>query len=327
MTSEFVNLFVGGRKYGAKLALAHQYMGQLDLPGLAVNRRGVVTAGTIVSFHTTPYDAAEVASCYAQLEKTWARDNLVANVAQELEHHANEAVKKFALRHVDPLIQGSRSHDTGYQRSEWDFGWGTHTFRPEDVRRALALLNELLYEAQKNGHVSDSQREAVVEAIAAVSYYPYQREEVDKRQLSADLSTVLNALVAVPIVEHQSAGGRTVATQLPSLPSRTAFVKVGERVYHMETYPLPGGVDEKQAKKRQDTLLRQMHGEYCSTRAAVDERILSSPCRQEEKPPRQQTDEGKPKSPPSGQAEPKQPMAHPPPPKLGRRSPPKRPEL
>ncbi|MFJ9868075.1 type IV secretory system conjugative DNA transfer family protein [Streptomyces sp. NPDC101165] len=61
VTSDFVKLFVGGRKYGAKLVLAHQYMNQLDQPGLDVNRRGVLTARNIVCFHSTPHDAVEVA--------------------------------------------------------------------------------------------------------------------------------------------------------------------------------------------------------------------------------------------------------------------------
>ncbi|MFC9883128.1 hypothetical protein ACFVJW_26580 [Streptomyces libani] len=314
VTSEFVRLFVGGRKYGAQLVLAHQYMGQLDLPGINVNRRGVLTARTVVSFHTTPYDAVEVSPLYAQLEKNWARDNLVVDVAAALERHPVEAVKKFALRHVKPLIQGSRLQGGGYP-TELDFGWGTHRFRPEDARHALTLLNEILYAAERNGHVSDIQRDAVVEAIADVSRYPYLLEDPDKTRLDADLSTVLTALNADPIVEYQPVGGRTVATQLPALPSRVAFAKVGERVYHMETLILPEGVDEYDAQEREDSLLRQTHREYCSTRAAVDEQILSSPCRKQERP----SDTPRPQPPIQGPAQ-KAEESSSKPPSIGRRS-------
>jgi hypothetical protein len=283
VTSEFVKLFVGGRKYGAKLALAHQYTNQLDLPGLEMNRRGVLTARTVVSFHTTPYDAIEVAPLYAQLERTWARDNLVADVAEALERHSVEAVKKFALRHVDPLIQGSRMQDTGGYRPSLDFGWGNERFSPEAARYALAQLNDLLYEAERNGHVSDNRRAAVVRAMTDVpEYFHYEEDAAEmQRQLDTDVSNVLSALIADPLVEYQPAGGRTVATQLPSLPSRTAFVKTGSQVYHIETYSLPQVVDQDEAEERTESLLQQTHREYCSPRAIVDEQTRNSSCRRE----------------------------------------------
>ncbi|MEU5301765.1 hypothetical protein ACH4YO_23420 [Streptomyces noursei] len=319
VTSEFVRLFVGGRKYGAKLVLAHQYMGQLDLPGLDVNRRGVLTARTVVSFHTTPYDAAEVAPLYAQLEKNWARENLVADVAAALERHPVEAVKKFALRHVAPLIQGARLQGNGYP-VKLDFGWGTQTFRPENARRALTLLNDLLYEAQRSGRTSDRQRRAVVQAIADVPSYG-SPDEAEKLRLDADLSAVIAALIAEPIVEYQPVGSRTVATQLPSLPPRTAFVKAGEWAHHMETFPLPQGVDAKAARERVESLMRQTHREYCSTQTAVDEQILNSPCRQNEPTPATV----KPPPPMRGPVQAQEPQRPAKPPPIGRRSP-KRPD-
>ncbi|MFD9030112.1 hypothetical protein ACFVZW_02930 [Streptomyces sp. NPDC059567] len=281
VTSDFVKLFVGGRKYGAKLALAHQYTNQLDLPGLESNRRGVLTARTVVSFHTTPYDAVEVAPLYAQLEMTWARDNLVADVAEALERHPVEAVKKFALRHVDPLIQASRMQDSGY-RPSLDFGWGHHPFNPEQARSALSQLNELLYEAQRDGRASDSKRVAVVDAVLEVPrYFHPEDSEGIKAQLDSDLSAVLTALIADPLVEYRSVGGRSVATQLPSLPPRSAFAKSGSQAYHIETYPLPQAVDQDEAQEREEGLLRQTHYDYCSPRSAVDEQIRNSPCRRE----------------------------------------------
>ncbi|MFD9978178.1 hypothetical protein ACFWZR_28450 [Streptomyces sp. NPDC059017] len=279
VTSEFVKLFVGGRKYGAKLVLAHQYINQLDLPGLEANRRGVLTARTVVSFHTTPHDGVEVAPLYAQLEKIWSRDNLVADVAEVLERHPVEAVKKFALRHVEPLIQASRMQQLG----SLDFGWGHQRFDPEDARTALAQLNNLLYEAQRDGRSSDSQRAAVVEAIIDTPYSLRYEEGFEgmKRQFDADLSAVIAALIADPLVQHQPAGGRMVATQLPSLPSRSAFVKTGPQVYQMETYPLPQSVSQDEAEEREGIFLRQTHHEYCSPKATVDEQISHSPCRRE----------------------------------------------
>ncbi|MFJ9643229.1 hypothetical protein [Streptomyces sp. NPDC101206] len=328
VTSEFVKLFVGGRKYGAKLVLAHQYMNQLDLPGLEANRRGVLTARTVVSFHTTPHDAGEVAPLYAQLEKVWSRDNLVADVVEVLKRHPVEAVKKFALHHVDPLIQASRTQNI----VRLDFGWGSFRFNPENARSALSQLNELLYEAQRDGRISDRQHVAVVDSIMDISWELKYEEDFEglKRKFEADLSAVLSALIADPLVQPQ-APGRTVATQLPSLPSRTAFVKTGPRAYQVETYPLPQPVDQEWAEEREESLLWQTHREYCSPKATVDEQISNSPCRQE---PRKEGSPEKAKPPPSkidpaqasardhgGQTVQHQQQTRPP--SIGRRSPPR----
>ncbi|MGW2954818.1 hypothetical protein [Streptomyces eurythermus] len=277
VTSEFVKLFVGGRKYRAKLALAHQYIDQLHVQGLEMNRRGVLTARTVVSFHTTPRDATEVAPLYAQLEKSWAGDDLVANVAEALERHSAETVKRFALRHVAPLIQGSRMQTVG----SLDFGWGDQRFDPEDARSALSQLNDLLYEAQRDGGASSSKRAAVVDAFMKTPrYLRYENDfESMKRHFDADLSAVITALIADPLVQHHPVGGRTVATQLPALPSRSAFAKIGSQAFHMETYPLPQAVSQANARRRDGKLLRQTHREYCSPSATVDEQIRNSPCR------------------------------------------------
>ncbi|MFF7080128.1 type IV secretion system DNA-binding domain-containing protein [Streptomyces lavendulae] len=287
VTSEFVKLFVGGRKHGAKLVLAHQYIDQLDLPGLVLNRSGVLTARTVVSFHTTPHDAAQVAPLFVQLEKIWARDNLVADVTEALKRHPVEVVKKFALRHVDPLIQASRMQNRG----TLDFGWGHQSFDPEEARSALSQLNNLLYEAERDGQVSSTRQAAVVEAVMdAPRYLRFQEGfEETKRQFDADLSDVISALIIDPLVQHQHTGGRTVASQLPSLPSRRAFVKTGPHTYQIETYPLPQAVSQDEAEDRREDLLHQTHLEYCSPKATVDEQILNSPCRQEsqgKEPPR-----------------------------------------
>ncbi|MEU0214333.1 hypothetical protein ABZ281_04145 [Streptomyces sp. NPDC006265] len=277
VTSEFVKLFVGGRKYGAKLVLAHQYTNQLDQPGLDMNRRGVLTARNVVSFHTTPHDATEVAPLFAPLEKTWGRDNLVADVADALGRHPVEAVKKFALRHVQPLIQAS-SHS---RNGSADFGWGEVSYySPLKIRHALALLNEFLYEAERDGRVSASKKEAFIEAVYSADCFPYGERDAAKVRLDVDLSSVTVALIDEPILERQLAtGAKEVVTLLPALPSRTAFVKAGERTYQMETYPLPGKVEQHPAQQREEALIEQTRREYCSTRDTVDERIATSPCR------------------------------------------------
>lgn len=325
VTSEFVKLFVGGRKYGAKLALAHQYTNQLDLPGLEANRRGVLTARTVVSFHTTPHDAVEVAPLYARLEESWGRQNLVANVAEALERHAVEAVKRFALRHVKPLIQASRMQQVG----SLDFGWGHHRFDPEDARSALSQLNDLLYEAQRDGRNDDTERAAVVDAVMETPLYLRFEEDFEKtkRRFDADLSAVIAALITDPLVEHQPAGGRAVVSTLPSLPSRHAFVKAGPQVYHIETCPLPPSVSEEEAHDREADLLRQTHREYCSHKDAVDEQINTSPCHQW--PPNQPHQAGK-QPPPvitdalsERRGKEHQPQSSRTPPPIGRRSPPK----
>ncbi|WP_336109790.1 hypothetical protein [Streptomyces sp. PTD9-10] len=217
VTSEFVKLFVGGRKYGAKLVLAHQYMNQLDQPGLDVNRRGILTARNVVAFHVTPHDATEVAPLFAQLEKKLNRPHLVADVASALEHHPAEVVKRFALRHVQPLIQGSRLGGRG----SLDFGWGDRHFAVSDVRRALVLLNELLYEAERDGRENPGKQRGFLEAMQETSCFPYGEDARNSALtgLEADLSSVVDALIDEPILERQIPGSEAgVETLLPVLP-------------------------------------------------------------------------------------------------------------
>ncbi|MEU9573730.1 hypothetical protein AB0D62_28465 [Streptomyces massasporeus] len=274
VTSEFVKLFVGGRKYGARLVLAHQYMSQLDQPGLDVNKRGVLTARNIVCFHTTPHDATEIAPLFAQLEKNWNRPNLVADVASALDHHPAETVKRFAMRHVQPLIQGSRMRSGGWM----DFGWGERHFDASDVRRVLAGLNELLYEAERDGYANSEKLDACIETMSEIAF-PYGDREAVAPGLRDDLLTVTSALIDEPILERPPVGSAgEVATELPSLRSRTAFIRTGEHARHMETYPLPDKVAGSVAKQREATLFEHTHFEYCSRRSVVDERIVNSPC-------------------------------------------------
>ncbi|MBB4984781.1 hypothetical protein [Streptomyces nymphaeiformis] len=346
VTNEFVKLFVGGRKYGAKLVLAHQYTNQLDQPGLDVNRRGVLTARNVVAFHTTPYDASEVAPLFAQLDQQ--TDNLVADVVASLERHPNEAVKQFGLRTASPLVNGSRlqlhrssateeepytivngrkmyysSHSARQvydttQYPQLDFGFGTVPFDPEDARQVRQQLNSLLYEAQKTGRINPSHESRFIEGMATLSHREDSHLRSDeKTRMEADLRVVIDALINEPLIERLSiTGGGEILTQLPALPSRTAFVKAGERTYQMETYPLPPEVDGSTARKRVVSLLERTRWKYCSTREEVDERIASSPCRH--------SGAGGQMQPPSGQSpkyEVKPPSPVPPQPPIRRRSP------
>lgn len=297
VTNDFVKLFVGARKYGARLVLAHQYIGQLAPEGLSANRDGVQTAGTVVSFQTTPADASAMAPHYRSLEKNWSRSNIRVDVAEALKEHPDESVKTFAQRHVIPLIHASRgqlhrrwerepdfytivngrkmylqSKTAGMTRETTqyptrNFGWGSEKYDPEDTRHAVELVNDLLYDAQKNGRVDSAKRSAFIQSLAAIGR-DVTSEELERRktEIETRLRPVIDALIAEPLVQQTKFSVSTAEDALQKLDERYAFAKTRAGVYAIKTYDLPEAVSKAEIKSRRNQLLQRTRLAYCPSK-------------------------------------------------------------
>ncbi|WP_328549664.1 type IV secretory system conjugative DNA transfer family protein [Streptomyces sp. NBC_00366] len=319
VTNEFVKLFVGARKYGAKLVLAHQYIDQLSDEGLSANRRGVQTAGTSVSFQTTPSDARELAPLYAPLEKAWARRNLRIDVAYGLKDHTNEAVKHFAMLRVQPLIEGGRGqlHRTwrttpdpyfitggrkvyyennmtgggrNYESTQFptrNFGWGSEEYDPTQARAALEELNDLLYDAQKNQRPDPAKRTNFIKTFARIGMNATAGEIVNREQnLDAELQRVIPELVADPLLQVEGyAARRTVADELLALKPREVFMKTRFGVRKLQTLPLPETSSNEEFSARRKTLLQRTRDAYCYSREQMEDVVRQQPLNDEDPEP------------------------------------------
>lgn len=308
VSNDFVRLFVGARKYGAKLLLAHQYIDQLSPEGLSANRRGVQTAGTVATFHVTPSDAKEIGLLYSALEKLRARVNLRIDVARALEGHASEAVKTFAKRHVLSLLEESRgqlrrswakgedpyvitggrkfyfsnSYRPGYETTLYPrrkFGWGDEAFDPANARVVLERLNDLLYDTQKTGRPDSEKRTRFIDALARLAEGIAEDEVHSRtRELDAELRPVISDLIADPLVQQDSSVTRNTASDdLVALPSRTAFVKTRHGVSEMKTSDLPNPVSEQETRVRIHQLLERTRAKYCRSLNRPAARAFDSP--------------------------------------------------
>ncbi|MGA5823425.1 type IV secretory system conjugative DNA transfer family protein [Kitasatospora sp. NPDC094028] len=309
-TSDFVELFVEGRKYGAKLILAHQYMAQLDKEEL--KREGITTAANLIAFRTTPADAAELAVTFAGLQQQLQRRPPSRKAAEFLEGHSDEAVHRFGHRRVRPLLDLSRKQE--------DLGWDTYIDRR--ARPAVAYLNELLYDAMLHGRAPTQKVSQFIEAFLSLERFePWTDRDARARilgrrhiELSNELASVLAALIADPILQPLSvASDRKVSTVLSALPKRETFMRASAHVFEMETLPTKEPVSPYDSAFRQQLLIDRTRKELCyNWQELVEPAAKSSASPNEQDPgPQKQAEE------PTGQRLQRQP------PRIGRRSPPK----
>lgn len=148
---EFKDIFGRARKHRIRQFLAHQYRGQLK--GLSTIAQATTTAETIITLKVDDSDSKEMAAYYGGL--TTRPTDFYIDVLNRLEKHKNATLKEFYWHTIRPLQQAAKmsiERRTGDQPSS-DFGFGAVSFTPHAVTTLLNILNNLLYQSQKTGHV------------------------------------------------------------------------------------------------------------------------------------------------------------------------------
>ncbi len=130
-TSDFAELFQEGRKFGLRIAVAHQ--ARRDL--IPANRSATLTAGIIMAFQATPDDASEIAPLLLDSSIKLRPESIYPDVLRRLRLHEHQEIQEFFRRYVLPLQKQSKER--------------------ESRQDLLELLQDMLYQAMKTQIVNE----------------------------------------------------------------------------------------------------------------------------------------------------------------------------
>lgn len=131
-TSDFAELFKEGRKYGARTLVANQDRHDLT----EVNRRATLQTYTVVSFRTTPEDAADIAPKFLEAKAYVREEDIYRSVVKHLKEHEHPAVQAFYKAYVLSLLSGAKD--------------GIREYGREYVQETIDILDELFYQTERN---------------------------------------------------------------------------------------------------------------------------------------------------------------------------------
>jgi hypothetical protein len=161
-TSDFAELFKEGRKFGARITVAHQDRRDL-LPEI---RSATLTASTIASFQTTPNDATEIAPLLLDTTIKLRPAHIYPDVLNRLRLHQQQEVQDFFRKFVLPLQLESRDRER---------------------RHLLEILKDLLYQAVKTEAINQKLFTDYVERMYPLLKLTFTTPEQKRGQIQAKL--------------------------------------------------------------------------------------------------------------------------------------------
>jgi hypothetical protein len=138
-TSDFAELYKEGRKYGARITVAHQDRHDL----IPENRSATLTANIIVAFQPTPSDAVEIAPLFFDAAARLRPERIYTNVIRRLGMHTHQEIQDFCRQYVLPL----QRQDAGRK----------------DESEILELLQALLYQSLTTATINEPLFEAYLQ--------------------------------------------------------------------------------------------------------------------------------------------------------------------
>jgi hypothetical protein len=297
-SSDFAEMFTEGRKFGARVTVAHQFRGQL--PDYLAS--ATMTARTKITFQTTQEDAPELAPVYVDqkgkgtiavdpkpLDKlaTYASDN---PQCPEIEVFIN-----FYLRPVRSRSKGGKiEYMTNSKKLVFD--------------DPSPQLNDLLYRVQKRRDCTLEIPEGLIYGfcgcgetflrawegtprderegcLSADVLFPQEIIERVRRGIVRDsgdefwrflwcLRRTMLCLSQKPIGEEKRLTAGEVVQQIINLPRRHALAKIGNDVQELKTLKIPESVSDLVFKQRRQTVVAQTRNKYCRPATEVEEEII-----------------------------------------------------
>lgn len=157
-TPDFSEMFTEGRKFGAKVTIAHQYRGQLP----TFLQDSTMTARTKVCFQTTPEDGRAMAHFFPSQETEIKPEDIEAHVSDLLLARASDygpVAERFVDLYLAPLQRYRRGRrveisDGGTDARAIAFGLmsGTSAHEPVHVDDPTPYLDRLLYDVMHTGN-------------------------------------------------------------------------------------------------------------------------------------------------------------------------------
>ena len=291
-TSDFSEMFTEGRKYGSRVAVAHQYREQLP----EYLTKATLTARTIITFQATHEDATKLAHLYKDMQQ--AQIDIDPDPVYHLMQygHENAGINNFAN-----YFRALENHQGG------SFG--------KRFKVALNELNHFFYEAERTGDLTLPIPLAIFEPSSYDTLYDFNdlwlsiqnnRKKVDhlcsyqafntpeateqtrtmlktwwikERQVESLLTLLLSIratqriLVQDPIGERIIPSSTEIAAQIVNLPRREALVKIGNQTSAIYTLNTPASLPTAQLGTRKRTIQEQTRKKYCRPAMQVEAEI------------------------------------------------------
>lgn len=161
-TTDFAELFKEGRKYGARITVAHQ--DRRDL--LPENRSATLTASITALFRPTAADAAELAPLLLDATIKLRPTVIYPDVLSRIRNHEQEDVQRFYRQYILPFQIEHREKGRKY---------------------LLELLRDLIYQAVKTGVINEQVFADCVERMYPLLNLTLAAPEQKRKQLGEKL--------------------------------------------------------------------------------------------------------------------------------------------
>ena len=156
-TTDFAELFKEGRKYGARITIAHQDRHDL-LPEI---RSATLTASIIASFQTTPADAMEMSPIYLDAAAKQRPSYIYPDILNRIRLHGQPAIQDFFHQYILPLQIESHKGN----------------------KHLLELLKDLIYQSVSKGSIDEKLFAAYVERMYPLLELTFVAPEQKRKQL------------------------------------------------------------------------------------------------------------------------------------------------
>ena len=192
-TTDFNEMFTEGRKFGARVTVAHQYRDQLP----DYLQASTMTARNIVCFQTTLEDSRPMAPLYLGGETETRAEDIEHRAVEYLLHrgHGNPIVQEF----IDTYLRRVHNHKSkghieiqkpGFQAdhvSYWVLNVKAPTEKPR-VADPIPYLNHLLYQVMKSGTFTNDVPVEIVYGFSncGLGFFPDFRYARNKAELLSD---------------------------------------------------------------------------------------------------------------------------------------------
>jgi len=162
-TSDFAEMIKEGRKFGARITIAHQ--DRRDL--LPENRSATLLASTIISFRSTPEDAIELAPLLFDASAKLHPERIYSDVLHRIRNHKHREVQDYYRRYILPLQQ------TGVKRT--------------DDRELLELLQDILYQAVRTSTINEELFKAYAQGMFPRLKLTYTAPQQKQKRIQEEL--------------------------------------------------------------------------------------------------------------------------------------------
>jgi TraM recognition site of TraD and TraG len=311
-TPDFEKLYREGRKYGARITLAHQ--GRDQLPGYLQD--ATASAYTKVVFNVIPEDASEMGQHFMPPAPTIDPNSIETNMAKVLLERAsdfNEDVVEF----VDVYLRPLQSHKRGGKidiedlQLAWSPWSGMHR-EQYFVEDPTPYLNGLLYAVMRTGNASlpIPWEAAIGFANCGRKFFTAIRNrnavELDPRfRFPPDLvvqthqglafthvprnarEALLHFIFSLrqtmayfaqnPIGKMMSSNASAIGQMLTQLPDRVAFVRSGNDQGTIYTFDSPTGAQGLELNSRLQHIEAQTRATYCRPKEEVEKDLRHKP--------------------------------------------------